>query len=316
MKNFISADDVSDIYALVKLALELKTNPYSFQDLGKNKTMGLIFFNPSLRTRLSTQKAATNLGMSVMVMNFDKEGWALETEEGIIMDGNKAEHIKEGAAVIGQYCDIIGVRSFPGLSDREKDYEDIIINSFAKYAGVPIVNMESAVLHPLQSLTDLITIDEYKKKERPKVVLSWAPHVKSLPQAVPNSFAQWMNKAHVEFVITHPPGYELSPQFSGAARLEYDQDKAFEGADFIYAKNWSSYQEYGKILSRESSWAISKEKMALTNHAKFMHCLPVRRNLVVNDEVIDSDDSIVIQQAANRLYAAQAVLKVLLDDLK
>ncbi|CAN5231826.1 acetylornithine carbamoyltransferase [soil metagenome] len=316
MKNFISADDVADIDALVKLALELKSNPYAHQDLGKNKIMGLIFFNPSLRTRLSTQKAATNLGMSVMAMNFDREGWALETEEGVVMDGNKAEHMKEGAAVIGQYCDIIGVRSFPGLTDREKDYQDIIIKGFAKYSGVPVVNLESAVVHPLQSLTDLVTIEELKKAERPKVVLSWAPHVKSLPQAVPNSFAQWMNRVNIDFVITHPPGYELASQYAAEAKIEYNQDEAFKGADFIYAKNWSSYQNYGKILNREASWTISKEKMSLTNNAKFMHCLPVRRNLVVNDEVIDSENSVVIQQAGNRLYAAQAVLKILLDKIK
>ncbi|MDQ3394768.1 MAG: N-acetylornithine carbamoyltransferase [Bacteroidota bacterium] len=316
MKHFISVDDVENFSSLVKLAQEIKIDPYKFKDLGKNKTLGLIFLNPSLRTRLSTQKAALNLGMEVMSMNFDKDGWALETEEGIIMDGNKAEHIKEGAAVIGQYCDIMGVRSFPGLSNREQDYQDVIINSFKKYAGIPVVNLESAVLHPLQSLTDLMTIEELKKVEKPKVVLSWAPHVKALPQAVPNSFAQWMIKANVDFVITHPKGYELAPQYAGNAKIDYSQEAAFEGADFIYAKNWSSYAEYGKILSKDSSWTISQEKMMLTNDAKFMHCLPVRRNLVVEDAVIDSDNSVVIQQAGNRLYAAQAVLKVLLEGMK
>jgi N-succinyl-L-ornithine transcarbamylase len=316
MKHFISVDDVEDFSSLLNLAKQIKADPYQFKEAGKNKTLGLIFLNPSLRTRLSTQKAALNLGMEVMSMNFDKDGWALETEEGIIMDGNKAEHLKEGAAVIGQYCDIMGVRSFPGLSDREKDYKDVIINGFKKWAGIPVVNLESAVLHPLQSLTDLLTIEELKKVERPKVVLSWAPHVKALPQAVPNSFAQWMNKANVDFVITHPKGYELAPEFTGNAKVEYTQNAAFEGADFIYVKNWSSYSDYGKILSRDSSWTISMDKMKLTNDARFMHCLPVRRNLVVNDDVIDSPHSVVIQQAGNRLYAAQAVLKVLLDGMK
>jgi N-succinyl-L-ornithine transcarbamylase len=316
MKHFISVDDVEDFSSLLNLAKQIKADPYQFKEAGKNKTLGLIFLNPSLRTRLSTQKAALNLGMEVMSMNFDKDGWALETEEGIIMDGNKAEHLKEGAAVIGQYCDIMGVRSFPGLSDREKDYKDITINGFKKWAGIPVVNLESAVLHPLQSLTDLLTIEELKKVERPKVVLSWAPHVKALPQAVPNSFAQWMNKANVDFVITHPKGYELAPEFTGNAKVEYTQNAAFEGADFIYVKNWSSYSDYGKILSRDSSWTISMDKMKLTNDARFMHCLPVRRNLVVNDDVIDSPHSVVIQQAGNRLYAAQAVLKVLLDGMK
>lgn len=315
MKHFISADDVEDFSSLLKTAQAFKLNPYSHKEFGKNKTLGLIFLNPSLRTRLSTQKAASNLGMEVMSMNFDKDGWALETEEGVVMDGNKAEHLKEGAAVIGQYCDIVGVRSFPGLSDREKDYQDLIINGFKKYAGVPVLNLESAVLHPLQSLTDLLTIEELKVKERPKVVLSWAPHVKALPQAVPNSFAQWMNIADVDFVITHPKGYELAPQYSGNARIEYDQNEAFKGADFIYAKNWSSYQDYGRILSKDSSWTISADKMQLTDNAKFMHCLPVRRNVVVNDDVIDSKNSVVIQQAGNRLFAAQSVLKKLLEGI-
>ncbi len=313
MKNFVSVDDVEDMAALLHMANQYKNDPYATPQIGNNKILGLIFFNPSLRTRLSTQKAALNLGMHVMIMNFDKDGWALETEEGAIMNGNKAEHIKEGAAVMGQYCDIIGIRSFPNLEDRDLDYKEVTINGFIKYAGVPIVNLESAVLHPLQSLADLMTIEELKKKARPKVVLTWAPHVKALPQSVPNSFAQWMNRADVDFVITHPAGYELAPQFSQPATIEYDQQKAFEDADFIYAKNWSSYENYGKILSKDPSWMITNDKMKLTNHAHFMHCLPVRRNVVVHDEVLDGAQSIVIQQAANRLYAAQAVLKSILD---
>lgn len=315
MKNFVSVNDVEDLPSLLRLAQEFKARPFSDPQAGKNKTLGLTFFNPSLRTRLSTQKAALNLGMNVMIMNFDKEGWALETEDGVIMNGSKAEHIKEGAAVIGQYCDIIGIRSFPGLEDREQDYREVMINGFLKYSGIPVINLESAVLHPLQSLTDLMTIEELKKKDRPKVVLSWAPHVRSLPQAVPNSFAQWMNNADVNFVITHPPGYELAEEFSQNAKIEYNQDAAFEDADFVYVKNWSSYKDYGKIISSDAAWMITADKMNLTNEAKFMHCLPVRRNVVVHDEVLDGPHSIVIQQAGNRLFAAQAVLKMILEGM-
>ncbi len=278
-------------------------------DLGKGLTLGLIFMNPSLRTRLSTQKAAQNLGMEVMVMNVGTEGWHLETGEGVVMEGDKSEHVKEAAAVIGQYCDIIGLRSFPGLQNREKDYSDIMMKSFAEYSGQPVISLESAVLHPLQSLADLMTIEELKQNEQPKVVLTWAPHVKTLPQSVPNSFVQWVNLTDYEFVITHPEGYELSEDIVQGARIENDQNKAFEGADFIYAKNWSSYLSYGQMLSDDRSWTIDETKMDLTNHAKFMHCLPVRRNLVVTDGVLDNDQSVVIQQAANREFSAQAVLK-------
>ena len=313
MRYFTSVNDVEDIPALVADAIELKKNPWSQSHLGKNKTLGLIFLNPSLRTRLSTQRAGQMLGMNTMVMNFDKEGWALETKHGVIMNGDSAEHVKEAAAVMGQYVDIIGIRSFPKLKNREEDYADQIIEQFKKYSGVPVISLESATLHPCQSLADLMTIEELKTKARPKVVLTWAPHVKNLPQAVPNSFAEWMNKADVDFVITHPLGYELAPQFAGTARMTYNQKEAFEGADFIYAKNWSSYTHYGQTLSQDPAWMVDKEKMDLTNNAKFMHCLPVRRNLVVSDEVIDSPSSVVIQQAGNRLWSAQAVLKKILE---
>ncbi len=317
MNQFISVHDVHDLKSLVQEALIQKKVPFADKHLGKNKTMGLLFFNSSLRTRLSTQRAAQNLGMEVIVMNVTQDSWGLEFEDGVIMNGDKAEHVKEAAAVIGQYCDIVGVRSFPGLVDREKDYADVVINQFRKYAGVPLVSLESATRHPLQSLTDLITIEQYKKKPRPKVVLTWAPHVKALPQCVPNSFAEWMNRADVEFVITHPEGYELAPEFAGNAQVTNNQREAFAGADFIYAKNWSSYTDYGKILSQNPDWMVTADKMALTNNAKFMHCLPVRRNVVVEDAVIDSPNSIVVHQAANRVWAAQAVLKrLLLNQIK
>jgi N-succinyl-L-ornithine transcarbamylase len=275
----------------------------------------LLFFNSSLRTRLSTQKAAQQLGMDVMVMNVGADSWQLEMNEGVIMNGDKAEHVAEAAAVIGQYCDIVGVRSFPGLVDRNVDYSEQVLNQFIKYTGKPIVSLESATRHPLQSLTDLITIEEYKKVDRPKVVLTWAPHVKALPQCVPNSFAEWMNEANVDFIIAHPKGYELAPEFSGKAAITNDPREAFEGADFIYAKNWSSYQDYGKILNTDAAWMVTAEKMKLTNQAKFMHCLPVRRNVVVEDAVIDSSNSIVIQQAGNRVWAAQAVIKSILESI-
>jgi N-succinyl-L-ornithine transcarbamylase len=333
MKKFTSVNDVENINQLVLEALVEKRFPFANKELGKNKTLGLIFLNPSLRTRLSTQRAAQNLGMDVIVMNLDKEGWSIETKDGVIMDGSAAEHIKEAAAVIGQYCDIIGVRSFPKLQNREEDYSDDVLNKFIKYSGVPVVSLESAILHPFQSLADLITITELKphpslpspqgegKGERCKVVLSWAPHPKNLPQAVPNSFSEWMLRADVDFVITHPEGYELDTRFTslplgkGQAKIIYNQDEAFKGADFIYAKNWSSYKEYGKILSQDKNWMITNKKMALTNNAKFMHCLPVRRNVVVADEVLDGPNSVVIQQAQNRIYSAQVVLKKILQQL-
>ncbi|MBP6054369.1 MAG: N-acetylornithine carbamoyltransferase [Cytophagaceae bacterium] len=312
MQHFTSVKDAYNIDKLVNEALLMKKMPYADKHLGKNKTMGLLFFNSSLRTRLSTQKAAQNLGMDVMVMNVGADSWQLEMNEGVIMNGDKAEHVSEAAAVIGQYCDIVGVRSFPGLVDRAYDYSELVLKQFMKFTGKPIVSLESATRHPLQSLTDLITITEYKTVERPKVVLTWAPHVKALPQCVPNSFAEWMNIANVDFTIAHPKGYELAPEFSGNAKICYDPKEAFEGADFIYAKNWSSYEDYGKILSSDPAWTVSEEKMKLTNNAKFMHCLPVRRNVVVDDAVIDSANSIVVQQAGNRVWAAQTVLKEIL----
>ena len=316
MKNFISVKDVTDIPALVKEALELKKNPYNFKNLGENKTIGLIFLNPSLRTRISTQKAAKNLGMDTIVMNMDKEGWALETQDGVIMNHNTVEHIREAAAVMGQYCDIIGVRSFPRLVDKHEDYSEDFFNKFIKYAGVPIVSLESATLHPLQSLADLITIEETKIKSRPKVVLTWAPHIKSLPQAVANSFAEWMTRADVEFVITHPEGYNLAKEFTGDARIEYNQDKALEGADYVYVKNWSSYEDYGKVHSMDSHWMMTNEKLKLTDNAKVMHCLPVRRGIELSDEILDGPNSLVIQEAGNRVWAAQAVLKRMLESVK
>lgn len=315
MKHFTSVEDVDDIQALLKDAQTLKQSPYNNKALGQNKTLGLIFLNPSLRTRLSTQKAAQNLGMEVMVMNFSEDGWGLETSHGVIMNGKAGEHIKEAAAVIGQYCDIIGIRSFPKLENKEEDYADTILNDFILYSGRPVISLESATLHPLQSLADLVTIEELKKKDRPKVVLTWAPHIKSLPQAVPNSFAEWMKKGNVDFVITHPEGYELDKKYTGEAEIIYDQNKALKGADFVYAKNWSSYFDYGKTLVQDSSWMIDEKKMKLTNHARFMHCLPVRRNVVVADGVLDSDQSVVIQQAKNRECAAQAVIKNILESI-
>lgn len=317
MKNFTSYKDVYNVPQLVSEALMMKKSPFSDKHIGKNKTLGLLFFNSSLRTRLSTQKAAQNLGMDVMVMNVGADSWQLEMKEGVIMNGDKAEHIMEAAAVIGQYCDIVGVRSFPGLKDREEDYSETILNQFLKYTGKPIISLESATRHPLQSLTDLITIEEYKKVKKPKVVLTWAPHIKALPHCVSNSFAEWMSHANVDFTITQPEGYELNEEFTQGVNIEYNQEKAFEGADFIYAKNWSSYQDYGKILEVKKDWQITQAKMNLTNQAKFMHCLPVRRNVVVEDAVLNSDQSIVIQQAGNRLWAAQVVLKqMLLTQLK
>jgi len=312
MRNFISVRDVSDLKKLLERAKENKANPFENLVLGKNKTMVLLFFNPSLRTRLSTQKAGLNLGMNVIPMNVS-EGWGLEFEDGTVMNLDKAEHVKEAAAVISQYADIIGIRTFAGLKDRALDYADRVIRQFATYASVPIVNMESAVLHPLQSFTDLFTIETYKKKERPKVVLTWAPHPKALPQAVANSFLEWMQKTDYELVVTHPKGYELAREFTAGCTIEHDQQKAFKNADFIYAKNWSSYEEYGKILSTNPDWMVTEQKMALTNNAYFMHCLPVRRNVVVADAVIDSKRSLVIEQAGNRAVAAQTVLEKLLE---
>lgn len=315
MKNYISVKDIPSIEKAIETALEVKKNPFGFQYLGKNKTMVLVFFNSSLRTRLSTQKAAMNLGMNTMVMNVNGDSWQLESELGVVMDGDKPEHLLEAIPVIGRYCDIIGVRAFARFESREDDYTEKIINQFVEYAGVPVVSMEGATRHPLQSYADLVTIEKYKTKERPKVVLTWTPHPKALPQAVANSFVEWMRETDYDLVVTHPKGYELASGFMGDVKVEYDQKKAFEGADFIYAKNWSSYTDYGKILSKDLNWTVNEEKMALTNNAKFMHCLPVRRNVVVTDGVIDSPNSVVVEQAANREVTAQAVLKMILENL-
>jgi N-succinyl-L-ornithine transcarbamylase len=315
MKLFSSVNDVTDINALVAEALKLKQNPYANQDLGKNKTLGLIFLNPSLRTRMSTQKAALNLGMNVMVLNIDKEGWALELKDGAIMNGSTVEHIREAAGVMGQYVDIIGVRSFPGLKNREEDYNEEIFNKFVKYCGVPVVSLESATRHPLQSLADLVTIEELKTKPRPKVVLTWAPHIKPLPQAVPNSFAEWMCKADVDFTIAHPKGYELSEDFTQGATITHNQDEALAGADFIYVKNWSAYEPYGKIFPGNEDWMLTNEKLKITDKAKVMHCLPVRRNLELSDEILDGPSAIVVHEAGNRVWAAQAVLKQMLESI-
>ncbi len=314
MRHFTSVYDIPDLKEAVKTAMEVKKNPYGYKHLGLNKTMVLIFFDSSLRTRLSTQKAAMNLGMNTMVLNVSQDGWSLETELGVVMDGDKPEHLREAIPVIGTYCDVIGVRAFARFESKEDDYQEKILNQFIDFAGVPIVSMEAATRHPLQSFADLITIEEFKKKPNPKVVLSWAPHPKALPQAVPNSFVEWMRQTEYELVVTHPEGYELSPEFMGDLKVEYDQNKAFEGADFIYAKNWSAYGQYGKILSKDRDWTVTIEKMKLTNQAKFMHCLPVRRNMIVTDEVLDSDLSIVVKEAENRVYSAQTVLKMILEN--
>ena len=320
MRVFQNVSDIGNLQQAMKEAFEIKDDRFRYSDLGKNKTCLLIFFNNSLRTRLSTQKAAMNLGMNVIVLDVNRGAWKLETERGVVMDGDKSEHLLEAIPVMGCYCDIIGVRSFATFQNRQDDYEEKILNQFIKYSGKPVFFMESATVHPLQSFADLITIEEYKRSERPKVVLSWAPHPKALPQAVPNSFAQWMNAADVDFVITHPEGYELDPQFVGDARVEYYQMKAFEGADFIYAKNWSCPgvtrpADYGKVISMDMSWTVDDRHMAVTNDAFFMHCLPVRRNMIVTDSVIESPNSLVIPEAANREISAQVVLKRMLTNL-
>lgn len=317
MKTFTDVNDIGNLDKAVAEALEIKRDRFAFQHLGKNKTLMMIFFNSSLRTRLSTQKAAMNLGMNVIVLDVNQGAWKLETERGVIMDGDKAEHLLEAIPVMGCYCDIIGVRSFAGLKDKAEDYEERVLEQFIRYSGRPVFSMEAATRHPLQSFADLITIEEYKKKKRPKVVMTWAPHPRALPQAVPNSFAEWMNAAGYDFVITHPEGYELDPRFVGNARVEYDQRKALEGADFVYAKNWSAYADpnYGKVINTDRSWTVDTEKMALTDNAYFMHCLPVRRNMIVTDDVIESPRSIVIPEAANREISATTVLKRMLESL-
>lgn len=312
MKQFTCVHDVADPAQLVQDALAIKKAPHQHTALGQNKTVILVFFNPSLRTRLSTELAAKNLGCNVMTLNV-ADGWKLEFADGTVMNGGTAEHIREAAGVMSQYADILAVRSFPGLEDKEKDYADEIMQAFVKYASVPVVSLESAIRHPLQSLADWVTIEEYKKTERPKVVLTWAPHPRTLPQAVSNSFLEWMQRAPVDLVLTHPKGYELDPAFVANTPVIYDQAEAFAGADFIYAKNWSALSPYGQTLPVADDWQVNAAKMALTNEAYFMHCLPVRRNVVVSDEVIDSSQSLVLPQAGNRLYAAQAVLQRLLE---
>ena len=320
MKTFINVGDLGGLSQALAEAQEIKRDRFKYQQLGKNKTLLMIFFNNSLRTRLSTQKAAMNLGMNVIVLDVNAGAWKLETERGVIMDGDKSEHLLEAIPVMGCYCDVIGVRSFAGLTDREYDYAETVLNQFIRYSGRPVFAMETATVHPLQAFADLITIEEHKTKARPKVVLTWAPHCRALPQAVPNSFAQWMNAADVDFVITHPEGYELDPAFAGGARVEYDQMKALEGADFVYAKNWSCPgvtrpADYGKIISRDMSWTIDAAHMAVTDNGRFMHCLPVRRGLIVTDDVIESPSSLVIPEAANREISATVVINRMLEDL-
>ena len=320
----MNVQDLGDLQKALLEAEEIKNDRFKYQNLGKNKTLMMVFFNNSLRTRLSTQKAAMNLGMNVIVLDVNAGAWKLETERGVIMDGDKSEHLLEAIPVMGCYCDLIGVRSFAGLTDREYDYAETVINQFIKYSGRPVFAMESATVHPLQAFADLITIKENfvptNEKKRPKVVLTWAPHCRALPQAVPNSFAEWMNAADVDFVVTHPEGYELDPKFVGNAHVEYDQMKALEGADFVYAKNWScpgvsNPADYGKIIFKDMSWTVDAAHMAVTNDGKFMHCLPVRRGLIVTDDVIESKNSLVIPEAANREISATVVIKRMLESL-
>lgn len=322
MRTFINVEDIGNLEAALAEAQEIKNDRFKYQHLGKNKTLMMIFFNNSLRTRLSTQKAAMNLGMNVIVLDVNAGAWKLETERGVIMDGDKSEHLLEAIPVMASYCDMIGVRSFAGLTDRDYDYAETVLNQFIRYSGKPVFAMETATVHPLQAFADLITIsEEWKNKNsRPKVVLTWAPHCRALPQAVPNSFAQWMNAADVDFVVTHPEGYELDPKFVGDARVEYNQMKALEGADFVYAKNWSCPgvtrpEDYGRILSKDMGWTIDDAHMAVTNNGKFMHCLPVRRGLIVTDDVIESKNSLVIPEAANREISCSVVIKRMLESM-
>ena len=320
MRTFFNVEDLGSLDKALDEAREIKQDRFGYQSLGKNKTLLMIFFNNSLRTRLSTQKAAMNLGMNVIVLDVNAGAWKLETERGVIMDGDKSEHLLEAIPVMGCYCDLIGIRSFAGLTDREYDYAETIVQQFVKYSGRPVFAMETATVHPLQAFADLITIEEHKTKARPKVVLTWASHCRALPQAVPNSFAQWMNAADVDFVITQPEGYELDPKFVGDAKVTYNQMEALEGADFVYAKNWSCPgvtrpEDYGKILSKDMSWTIDSRHMAVTDNGKFMHCLPVRRGLIVTDDVIESPNSLVIPEAANREISAEVVIKRMLESL-
>ena len=317
MKKFFGVQDIGNLHDAVAEALEVKRNRFAYKHLGQDKTLLMIFFNNSLRTRLSTQKAAMNLGMNVMVLDVNQGAWKLETERGVVMDGDKSEHLLEAIPVMGSFCDLIGVRSFARYESKEDDYSEKILQQFIRYSGKPVFSMESATVHPLQAFADLITIEEHKRTQRPKVVLTWAPHPKALPQAVPNSFAQWMNATDYDFVITHPHGYELASEFAGNAPVEYNQDKALEGADFVYAKNWAAYSgdNYGKILCQDRSWTIDDRKMSLTNDGYFMHCLPVRRNMIVTDSVIESPNSLVIPEAANREISAEVVIKRFLEEM-
>ena len=317
MKSFTSVKQLGDLQKAFEAAKYVKEHPFADQALGKNKTLLLVFFNNSLRTRLSTQKAGLNLGMNVIVLDVNQGAWKLETERGVIMDGDKSEHLLEAIPVMGCYCDLIGVRSFARFESKEDDYNEVILNQFIKYSGKPVFSMEAATRHPLQTFADMITIEEHKKKARPKVVMTWAPHPKALPQAVPNSFAEGLNMTDYEFVIANPEGYDLAPEFVGNAKVTHDQDEALEGADFVYAKTWAAYEgeNYGKVINKDMGWTVTKEKMALTDHAFFMHCLPVRRNMIVSDDVIESPQSLVIPEAANRVVSAQTVLKMLLQSL-
>ena len=315
MKSFFHVQDIGDLGKALEEAKQVKATPFAWQHLGKNKTIILVFFNSSLRTRLSSQKAALNLGLDPIVLNVNGDSWKLETRMGVVMDGDKSEHLREAIPVIGSYCDLIGVRSFAGLTDKEFDYNETILKQFIDYSGKPVISLESATVHPCQAFADLFTIEEYKTKKRPKVVMTWAPHPRALPQAVPNSFAEWMNAADVDFVIAQPEGYELDPQFVGNAKVVYDQMEAFEGADFVYAKNWSAMNPYGQVINKDMSWTVGARQMAVTNDAYFLHCLPVRRNMIVTDEVIDSPRSLVIPEAANRVVSAQVVMKRVLEEM-
>ena len=315
MKNFITINDLPNFKKCVENALIYKIDPFIHNGIGKNKTIGLLFFNPSLRTRLSTQLAAQNLGLNIMVMNLSTETWALEFEDGTKMSGIRSEHVKEAAAFISQYCDIIGIRAFANLTDKNKDEAEIVLNSFSKYAKKPILNMESSTSHPLQAIADAITIKENMPKHKPKVVLTWAPHPKALPHAVGNSFTRMINHIDADYYIAQPEGYELDSRITKNAKITYNQSEALENADFVYAKNWASYSNYGQILKTDNEWMLTKEKMKITNNAKFMHCLPVRRNIIVSDEVLDNKNSLVIQQANNRTFAAQSVIKLLIDGI-
>ena len=314
MKHYLNLDAIPDLKSAIDEVIDLKKNPYTAKDLGREKTLGMLFFNPSLRTRLSTQKAAQHLGLKTMIMNFSNEAWTLEFEDGTKMNGLRSEHIKEAAAVVSQYCDIVAIRAFASLSNKEKDEEEQVLKCFARYTSIPVINMESATAHPLQALADAVTIKEQLFTKRPKIVLTWAPHPRALPHAVGNSFTRMVQKLDAEFVITQPKGYELNPKITKNIPLIYNQEKALEGADFVYAKNWCSYNDYGKILRSDEEWMITAEKMKLTNGAKFMHCLPIRRNIVATDDVLDDSCSLVIEQANNRTYAAQWVLKKLIEN--